>query len=96
MINTLYKGQVTLKNNKTKESKKDGLFMVKFNVFKGLETENKKKPIASLVYKYLNYNPIFTKSLVHYIEEAHKTDIKVMNENPTLYFIDKSFHKYSR
>lgn len=67
MINTLYKGQVTLKNNKTKESKKDGLFMVKF---KGLETkENKKKPIASLVYKYLNYNPIFTKSLLHYIEE---------------------------
>lgn len=67
--------------------------MVNFNI------SYKKKYVIerdTLVYKHLNYNKIFTESLVNYMEALTLLNVKRFNLNTTIFVIDEEFKEFGK
>lgn len=105
LIYKLYEAQKIRKYfdiDKNKELKQDGLYLVNFNLIYKRMQENTvscqvfSKMPYTLIYKYLNYNTMFSELLVSYIEEVSKYNINMHNLNNTVFVIDESFKEYSK
>ena len=57
-----------------------------------LDTGEKKS--TALMYKYLQYNPIFKSSLISYIEERDKNSLNCYSSNKKIYLVQDTLFKY--
>lgn len=80
-------------SNKTKYKRsneinlnEDGLYLVNFNNLNKKNTDN-----YTLIYRYINYDTIFTECLINYIEQYQKQNVKHLFSDNTIFVIDKYF-----